>query len=54
MPSVILALVMLGLLLGVAVAFWWQERQRMLLLKTATFLGILAGDGFQFFRFLAS
>lgn len=29
MPSVILALVMLGLLLGVAVAFWWQERRRM-------------------------
>jgi hypothetical protein len=28
-PSVILAIVMFGLLIGVGIAFWWQERRRM-------------------------
>ena len=31
---------------------WWQERQRMLLLKTATLFAILAGEGYQTIRFL--
>jgi len=31
---------------------WWQERQRMLLLKTATLLAIFAGEGYQTIRFL--
>ena len=31
---------------------WWQERQRMLLLKTATLLAILAGDGYQSLRLI--
>jgi len=34
-------------------ATWRQERQRMLFLKIATVLAILAVDGYQFVRFFS-
>jgi len=32
---------------------WWQERQRTLLLKAATIVSILVGEGYEILYFLA-